>query len=392
VRDQGVAAAAEPTAGAAAGAGAVSPRRRATRAWSMAGKALVLLLAAGLGVALGEGGLRLFFPHLAPRTATISQFWRYDPALGWAHVPNATGSFSAFGSTTPVSINAKGFRDRERSYARAPSTYRIVVLGDSLVWGYGVHQGQIFTALMEQQRANLEVVNLGVSGYGTDQELLLFRQEGHRYRPDLTVVLLVENDFTTNVRRSYVAYPKPMFEVSRDGGLSVTNTPVPRPRRWQRTATRLVRHSFLLNLALSTSYRLWAGRPLSSPMTAAVPPRLPFPRNPEEEITAALLLELRRAVEQAGSDFLLVLDSLGSAGDELERFFAARNVRVLNLEPDLSRGERRAFHLPDGVHWSARGHDEVAGRLLRYLDDQRLIRPAAERRAPGGGVRRGAQP
>jgi hypothetical protein len=131
-------------------------------------------------------------------------------------------------------------------------------------------------------------------------------------------------------------------------------------------------------------------------MTAAVPPRLPFPRNPEEEITAALLLELRRAVEQAGSDFLLVLDSLGSAGEELERFFAAQNVRVLNLEPDLSRGERGAFHLPDGVHWSARGHDEVAGRLLRYLDDQRLIRPAAERRAerraPGGGPGRGARP
>ena len=180
----------------------------------LARKGFFLLLVFAIATLLSEGLARVFFPYWAPRTAVVSQFWKYHPSLGWSHIPNSEGSFNPFGSESFISINSKGFRDKERSYERDLSKYRIVVLGDSMVWGYGVQQYEVFTALMEKRRENIEVVNLGVSGYGTDQELILLRQEGDRYRPDLIVVLIHENDFHMNGRESaYLAYQKPMFEM-----------------------------------------------------------------------------------------------------------------------------------------------------------------------------------
>lgn len=345
-----------------------------------ASKRLALLLGFCLVGLLGEGLLRAFFPHLAPRTAAIAQFWRYDPSLGWSHIPNAKGLFKAFGSRTSVSINSNGFRDQERSYDRDQSRYRIVALGDSMVWGYGVEQERVFTAVLERRRPGLEVINLGVSGYGTDQELILLHQEAWRYRPDLIMLVFVENDFQTNVRRSvYLVYQKPVFEFSTDGALRLTNTPVPRPQAWQRAASALVRHSFLGNLFASAYYRFTVKRRPASLDAGASGERRPFPQDAEERITAALLLEIQRTAQRAGSEFLLVLDRMGLRGDEREDFFRSRNVRVLNLNSVFPEGETKELYLPDGVHWSALGHEKVADRLLKYLEDEHLIQRSGQR-------------
>jgi len=330
---------------------------------------LFVVALAATGV-LAEGMVRLTLPHWTPRTAALSRFWQYDSRLGWSHVPNARGWFDAFGHRTEVRINSKGFRDAERGYGRVPGGKRVVVLGDSMVWGYGVEQAETFTAVMEQRRRDLEVVNLGVSGYGTDQQLLLLTDEVLCYRPDVVIVLFVENDFDTNRRRKvFLVYHKPMFGLTGEGQLVLQNVPVPRSAVWERGAAVLMQHSFILNQLAAWYWDRWRGAVAGAAPIDATGDRLPFPRDAEEILTTAMLREMHGVARRAGSQFLLVLvDGLAIRGREMEAFFSARGIQTLNLDSAIPAGASGEFHLRDGKHWSPRGHARVADALLQVFE------------------------
>lgn len=77
---------------------------------------------------------------------------------------------------------------------------RIVVLGDSFTFGYGVEENETFPAILQEslRRAlseNLTVINLGVRGYGTQQEYELYRYVGVEYNPDIVILALNRNDW-----------------------------------------------------------------------------------------------------------------------------------------------------------------------------------------------------
>jgi lysophospholipase L1-like esterase len=342
------------------------------------GRTILLLLGKGATVLLcfliaalsAEWLARIYFPQWAPRTGALTSFWRHDSSLGWSHIPKVQGSFESFGFKSLVSINSKGFRDAERSYERDPKRYRIVVLGDSMVWGWGVQQNEIFTSLIEEQCKGLEVINLGVSGYGTDQELLLVRQEALRYHPDLVVLVVMDNDFDTNVRKAlFLGYEKPLFRLGDDGRLILTNIPVPEQSTWLRVAAWPIRHSYLLNQAARAYEQFLLRR--SAPSSPDQGPRPPFPRSFNETLTTALIFEIQKEVGKAGSELVLVLaDQMGTRGKEMEAYLKSHHLRVLNLDPAFSREEAELLHLPDRVHWTVQGHRKVADSLLAYLKDQ----------------------
>ncbi|MBL6764691.1 MAG: hypothetical protein ISQ14_07030 [Verrucomicrobiae bacterium] len=136
----------------------------------------------------------------------------YDAHLGWRNIPSWKSS--THGRT--LTINSKGLRDREYRFERTPGVPRMLVLGDSFTWGYGVSDEEIFTEVMEQAFTDAgtpwEVVNSGVSGWGTDQEYLFLRREGFRYRPDLLILAFYVNNDPLEVSAS-VTYGmgKPYF-------------------------------------------------------------------------------------------------------------------------------------------------------------------------------------
>src|SRR5262245_37022007 len=69
----------------------------------------------------------------------------FDPELGWHALPNVRKKSSEWGQTRPASTNSQGWRDAQRSFDRAPGVKRAVVLGDSMVFGYGVDDGERLT-------------------------------------------------------------------------------------------------------------------------------------------------------------------------------------------------------------------------------------------------------
>lgn len=100
----------------------------------------------------------------------------------------------------PYETNSKGMRDREREYG-GRERFRVVVLGDSFMEAQNIRLEECLAQQLESRWRDLdaEVINLGVSGYGTIQEYLYLIEEGLRYEPDLVLLAFFGlNDLENN--------------------------------------------------------------------------------------------------------------------------------------------------------------------------------------------------
>jgi lysophospholipase L1-like esterase len=345
--------------------------------WGFLSRFLLLVISMLVGLFLAEGITRLFFPQMAPRTAQLTKFWQYDARYGWAHIPGISGTFQSYGIDSSVTINAKGFRGPEVEYARDPQRQRILVLGDSYVWGYGVNQEEIFTEQLKQARPDVEVVSLGVSGYSTDQELLLYRDEGHKYKADLVMIVVCDNDPLGNIlTEQYVIYGKPVFQL-KDQGLLLSNQPVARTALWKRALAQLASRSYLLNTAKNYLYAQTVGtaapaaqNPQAEGRAGAVPTnRGKFPRTREAEITVRLLLELRQAIsalQDEGKLLVVFVDGMEGISRDMAAYLAPHDISCLDLGEYIDIKDK-SLHLADDFHWNAVGHKRVAEILVQNL-------------------------
>jgi hypothetical protein len=85
---------------------------------------------------------------VAPHWSVCAQI---DPALGWSNLPNSRARVVAGPMDYRVEINSLGWRDRERALARKPGVTRILALGDSMTWGWGVDAEARFSDLLEER-------------------------------------------------------------------------------------------------------------------------------------------------------------------------------------------------------------------------------------------------
>lgn len=338
----------------------------------------ISLLVAALG---GEWLARVFFPEWAPRTGTVTQFWQYDAKYGWSHVPSATGRFASFGFDTTVTTNSAGFRGREVGLQKEPSTTRVLVLGDSYVWGFGVQDDEVFTSRMERLCQRVEAVNFGVSGYSTDQQLLLFRDKGTAYGADVVVLVLAGNDYEDNARsKVYVYYHKPAFVLEGDR-LVLINQPVPQSNVVLRTFAQVAQQSYVLtqlNRSIEALVRSAGSGPSAarspSETKAAPAPARPYPRTAGQAITVRLVRELAAAVRSAGSQFVVVLtDGQGESARELARAVADPTITYVYLDDVFRPAEYERLHLPADFHWNSAGHALVAETVTRALVESKKV-------------------
>ncbi|MBI4882064.1 MAG: hypothetical protein HY812_20745 [Planctomycetes bacterium] len=97
--------------------------------------------------------------------------------------------------------NSLGFRDEETTQKKPPNTFRIVVLGDSVTFGWGVEAAERFTDIVEAELAaralsgpRIEILNLGVPGYEATHQAAVFEQKALALEPDAVLFVFNFND------------------------------------------------------------------------------------------------------------------------------------------------------------------------------------------------------
>jgi lysophospholipase L1-like esterase len=375
---------------------------RATRATAPAARSKVhdrlinlgLLAAASLlALLLAEAAVRVMGWEPLYVSPERSRFWRHDAMLGWAHRPGQSGMFATPQFRTHVRISPQGLRDREHSYERAPGTRRILVLGDSFAWGYGVEEPDRFTQRLESA-LGVEVINAGISGYSTDQELLWFQNEGSKYEVDLVLLSFTGNDLGHNARQLvYTIYYKPAFAL-KDGRLALQGYPVPTATPRDRLIYSLSQQSALAYLLINTYFDV-----RSSAREVGQGPAGPAPtsasgteRADPYALTLALAAELRRAAEARGAEFAILATDRwwnGPAGATYAGLLSelrTQQFEVLDVEA-MPGFEPETMVIADDGHWNADGHQYVAERLEDLIRDRQLL-GRLEPQAGQGAARR----
>ncbi len=163
-------------------------------------KALFALAPLALLLVVGELGARLLGAEECEAIVPQATGWETmvgDARYLWRLQPDR--EFTSPSGTTR--INAVGLRtELLPDDPKADDEIRVMITGDSSVFGWGQADGQTYADQLEAElnrnfgRGRFEVVNLGVPGYSTEQTLRLLDDLGWRYQPDLLVVHNIFSD------------------------------------------------------------------------------------------------------------------------------------------------------------------------------------------------------
>ena len=186
----------------------------------------LLVLGAGIGVslAIAEGIVRVVFPH-SRDTVIPGHLFMIDDELGWKFRPSRTSIHRTRHFAVEYTINASGFRDQTRPVARRPGTYRILLYGDSQVFGWGIPQADRFSDVLERRVTGLEVWNRAVPGYGLDQEVLSYERDAESVAFE-EAMYFIGGGTLGRIHTGYIfGKYKPVFSYGPDGGLKVEPIP-----------------------------------------------------------------------------------------------------------------------------------------------------------------------
>lgn len=153
------------------------------------GRISLSLLAILLMLLIGEAAFR-WVPMLGLDGDRFNAATRSaaDPALVWELDPES-----------PL-VNSDGLRDRDYTVEKAADTYRIVAVGDSITYGFSIPLEDTYVKQLEDllnagdMERQYEVINLGIGGYNTSQELHRYQSKGRKYQPDLILIGYALND------------------------------------------------------------------------------------------------------------------------------------------------------------------------------------------------------
>lgn len=365
-----------------------------TGRWRLRGALVNGLLLAGaltFTAAACEAALRLF-PDLLPETAAVRVHWagigaderaerggmiRSDPELGFRYAPQHEGRIAR----TDLAF---GFRTDEHGF-RNPSPWpersEIVLVGDSMAFGYGVDDEAAWSSLLSHRLGNVRLINLGLPGMAPQQYLRVLERHGMALKPELVLFALFPgNDLPDALNfQSWLDAGSPGSYL--DWGFRAEG------------AARLLEQSRLYWF-LRESWRQLGTQAES--ITLELPdgrlqltPALFFPRDDREDgpepglsLVVETTVEALELARSRGASFLALLvptkehvylppapDAPQRRLEVLAAALEAQGVPVLDLTPALreaaGHGERVYFEV-DG-HPNVRGNEIIAGAVAGRL-------------------------
>jgi len=366
-----------------------------------------LLIAAGASVLtllVAEAALRLFAPQ--PLLHDPDAFLP-DPILGARLRPGFQDLVITTEFRSTWSINEDGHRG-PRAGDRGAFPTRILTLGDSFTFGYGVEEEQAWPRRLESLLSaggapRAEVLNLGVGGYGTWEAIRYLDREASRLRPDLVLLAFYVGNDPHDNRRWYPSVPT--FPVG-DPAIG-TGDRVESVKRW--LGSRLHLYSLVSTRADELLVRAGLRRlvyPFEVDLLRSPPPE---GVNAAWEATGAAFRELAHLVQRHGFRLRIVVVPMKHQVDDefWERLTSryaslagAREVRALDRDRpqrivedlmmkeglewiDLLEGLRKAsrsdpilpvrLYWPRDQHWTPEGHEAAARLIFGRLELEGLV-------------------
>lgn len=98
--------------------------------------------------------------------------------------------------------NSFGIRNKEIPNEKPSKTIRILALGDSFIWGDGLPEKELITVKLEKLltqhfNQNVEIINAGICGFNTKDELQQLQRLHPVYKPDAVMQFFFTNDLLT---------------------------------------------------------------------------------------------------------------------------------------------------------------------------------------------------
>ncbi|HSG09911.1 MAG TPA: SGNH/GDSL hydrolase family protein [Longimicrobiales bacterium] len=309
-----------------------------------------LLVAASTSIAVGgvEVALRLldkFPPPPAQLESRRPDLYRTDPDVGYKMWPGVDTTYRYppdAADLIPLKSNSQGFR-QPRDFGEADERTRVLLLGDSFVFGEGVRAEVRVGEVLESLEPLWRVDNLGMPGWGLDLMVRALEHYGPVIRPNVVVLCFYTDDF----RRLHPYYAGAGFYYSKfelvDGRLQLKPRTAPgffeSTRLWQ-----------------AWMKRYWASRANRYPLNEALLDRF-----------------LAQSVELGFAPVTVFLPGRGDNDQDKERrgFLRAwseeNSVPFLDLtEPIHSAGVENAY-IQKNWHWNELGHRIAAEQIHALL-------------------------
>jgi hypothetical protein len=288
----------------------------------------------------------------------------YDPSTGWRPKPNLR-DVRVFDNKI-LNTNSKGIRGKiDFPYTKDQERLRILIIGDSFTFGDEVSDAETYSYYLQQMLPHTEVINMGVHGYGHDQMLILLRQEGVKYEPDIVILGFLPLDMPRNVLQ-FRDFAKPRF-VLEGGELKLTGVPVPRPEdilQWDWTRPRIVDVFSLMHHKVRTLFGL---------------------RDKEiENITTAILMEMIKLIESVPAIPMLAylprareiaMDNPETRGEAYMFSMCQLNekAKCFSTRPHFAEKIAKGEAFKSSGHWEPAGHLAVAEAIKNYLVDEGYV-------------------
>lgn len=263
-----------------------------------------------------------------------------------------------------------------------PDERRVLCVGDSFTFGYGLDEGLIFPTLLEKQlnqRSSLRwrVINAGVGGWGLLQQELFVRDHLPLFNPDVLVVTVCDNDANDDL----------VFSRGRAGGL-LPDFPL---KRWLRDNSHLYR--LLYGMVADRLYaRVFEpeGGPARIAQSASYQTAWPKPGETNDAVLEEMFRP-RREIWQASLDAILRMrDELIAQNPKgfvvlqmaqpyrvdlhyfLSRLADGHTIYFVDMLPDAWRIGQENWLLPYDPHWTHEVHELSAEYLADLILGQEL--------------------
>lgn len=355
------------------------------RGWAARGAAALAGLA--LSLLIVEGLLRVIdSPFSQPK---LRGYTAYSPYYGWVNRPGVSGWQVGLGFH--VRINRYGHRGPEMPIEKKKGVIRILGLGDSFTFGWGVEEDKTFLAVMaaglRKAGYRVEVFNAGVPGWGIAHSLAYLLRDGVRFRPDLVVFTLFTDDFFVSTIEQILKSPAARQNQEEDRKFLVQKKNI-----WRSLRLNNVWFNYIRKILLAESYK--RRNPFANFKKEREVSKRNFDRDPAlVRAFTEKLGEWRAARGGLGIPVILSYIPFGGALHHPDYQGEARLLKRLSREMafpyldvlsmfEKEKNPRSLYFHPVDNHATVKGHRLMGEALARIALEKSLLKKTGKKPVP----------